>query len=170
MDDRTQLQRLAQEVEVLRKRLDEINLRIEQVDAVLSEHTITEAVLQALVSHDQERVYQRTFRSVRACVCRMFTKQNKKALPSLIWALVCLENARGATQKPSRKNDVWTSNGYGTSSKNNPTLTESSLGEAAQTFNKLAEQMKKPPTPQPSPTVPSETKTHPFSPTHPPFP
>jgi len=44
MVDRTQLQRLAQEVEVLRKRLEEINIRIEQVDAVLAEHTITEAV------------------------------------------------------------------------------------------------------------------------------
>ena len=41
MVDRAQLQRLAQEVETLRKRLDEINLRIEQVDAVLAEHAET---------------------------------------------------------------------------------------------------------------------------------
>ena len=102
MDDRTQLQRLAQEVEVLRKRLDEINLRIEQVDAVLSEHTITEAVLQALVSHDQERGVS-THLPIGSGVCLPYVH---KALPSLIWVLVCLENARGAMQKPSRKNDV----------------------------------------------------------------
>ena len=45
MVDRTELQRLAQEVEGLRKRLEEINMRIEQVDAVLAEHNITETVL-----------------------------------------------------------------------------------------------------------------------------
>ena len=53
MVDRTQLQRLAQEVEVLRKRLDEINVRIEQVDAVLAEHAITDAVLEALLGHEE---------------------------------------------------------------------------------------------------------------------
>jgi prefoldin subunit 5 len=51
MVDRTELQRLAQEVEVLRKRLEEINLRIEQVDVVLAEHDITETVLANLLSH-----------------------------------------------------------------------------------------------------------------------
>ena len=51
MVDRAQLQRLASEVETLRKRLDEINLRIEQVDAVLAEHAITDAVLETLLSH-----------------------------------------------------------------------------------------------------------------------
>ena len=40
MVDRAQLQRLAQEVETFRKRLEEINLRIEQVDVVLAEHPI----------------------------------------------------------------------------------------------------------------------------------
>ena len=53
MVDRAQLQRLAQEVETLRKRLDEINVRIEQVDAVLAEHAITDAVLETLLSHQK---------------------------------------------------------------------------------------------------------------------
>ena len=55
MVDRAQLQRLAQEVETLRKRLDEINLRIEQVDAVLAEHAITDAVLDTLLARDGGR-------------------------------------------------------------------------------------------------------------------
>ena len=55
MVDRVQLQGLAQEVESLRKRLDEINLRIEQVDAVLAEHAITDAVLDTLLSHEDGR-------------------------------------------------------------------------------------------------------------------
>ena len=52
MVDRAQLQRLAQEVETLRKRLEEINQRIDQVDVVLAEHSITDAVLETLLAHD----------------------------------------------------------------------------------------------------------------------
>lgn len=52
MVDRTQLQRMARDVEALRKRLDEIHLRMEQVDAVLSEHKITAASLKALMAHE----------------------------------------------------------------------------------------------------------------------
>ena len=52
MVDRTQLQRMARDVEALRKRLDEIHLRIEQVDAVLSEHKITAGALKALMAHE----------------------------------------------------------------------------------------------------------------------
>ena len=48
MVDRTQLQQHAREVEALRKRFDEINLRLEQVDTVLAEHAITTSVLSAL--------------------------------------------------------------------------------------------------------------------------
>jgi prefoldin subunit 5 len=52
MVDRTQLQRMARDVEALRKRLDEIHLRMEQVDAVLSEHKITAGALKALMAHE----------------------------------------------------------------------------------------------------------------------
>ena len=52
MVDRSQLQRMAKDVEALRKRLDEIHIRIEQVDAVLSEHTITAGALKALMAHE----------------------------------------------------------------------------------------------------------------------
>ena len=49
MDERATLQRLAKEVEGLRARHTQIGGQLEQVDAVLSEHTVTEAVLKALV-------------------------------------------------------------------------------------------------------------------------
>ena len=52
MVDRSQLQRMAKDVEALRKRLDEIHLRMEQVDAVLSEHNITAGALKALMAHE----------------------------------------------------------------------------------------------------------------------
>ena len=52
MVDRSQLQRMAKDVEALRKRLDEIHLRMEQVDAVLSEHNITAGALNALMAHE----------------------------------------------------------------------------------------------------------------------
>lgn len=50
MVDRNQLQQHAREVEALRKRFDEINLRLEQVDTVLAEHAITTSVLSALTA------------------------------------------------------------------------------------------------------------------------
>ena len=43
---------MAKDVEALRKRLDEIHLRMEQVDAVLSEHNITAGALNALMAHE----------------------------------------------------------------------------------------------------------------------
>lgn len=164
MDDRTQLQRLAQEVEVLRKRLDEINLRIEQVDAVLSEHTITEAVLQALVSHDQERGVS-THLPIGSGVCLPYVhkaEQEGVALVDLgagVFGERPWSNAKAITEE--RRLDIQR---LRDELKEQSDLTESSLGEAAQTFNKLAEQMKKPPSPQPSTIVPSETKDPPPSP------
>ena len=52
MVDRSQLQRMAKDVEALRKRLDEIHLRMGQVDAVISEHKITSEALKALMAHE----------------------------------------------------------------------------------------------------------------------
>ena len=49
MNERETLQRLAKEVEGLRGRLSQIAGQLEQVDAVLAEHNVTEAVLKSLL-------------------------------------------------------------------------------------------------------------------------
>ena len=49
MNERETLQRLAKEVEGLRGRLNQIAGQLEQVDAVLAEHNVTEAVLKSLL-------------------------------------------------------------------------------------------------------------------------
>ena len=49
MNERETLQRLAKEVEGLRGRLNKIAGQLEQVDAVLAEHNVTEAVLKSLL-------------------------------------------------------------------------------------------------------------------------
>jgi len=51
MNERETLQRLAKEVEGLRGRLNQIAGQLEQVDAVLAEHNVTEAVLKSLLQH-----------------------------------------------------------------------------------------------------------------------
>lgn len=149
MDERTQLQRLAQEVEVLRKRLDEINLRIEQVDAVLAEHTITEAVLNALAARDDGSSIS-THLPIGSGICLPYVHEGEEEgtalvdLGSGIFGERPWSDAKTITEE--RRTDIQR---LRDELKQQSDITESTLGEAAQTFNKLAEQLNKA-KPQPS--------------------
>ena len=97
MVDRAQLQRLAQEVETLRKRLEEINLRIEQVDVVLAEHTITDAVLNTLLAHDAGASIS-THLPIGSGVSLPYRHQDSQEGTALVdWVRGCSANAHGAT-------------------------------------------------------------------------
>ncbi|MEL0331837.1 MAG: hypothetical protein VW982_06440 [Candidatus Poseidoniales archaeon] len=152
MVDRTQLQRLAQEVEVLRKRLDEINVRIEQVDAVLAEHAITDAVLDALLGH-QEGTSISTHLPIGSGISLPYRHERAEEGVALVdlgagvfgerpWS-----DARAITHQ--RKEDIQR---LRDELKQQSDLTETSLAKAAQTFNGLAEQLKQ----QPAPPAPTE--------------
>ena len=155
MDERTQLQRLAQEVEVLRKRLDEINLRIEQVDAVLAEHTITETVLNALAGREDGSNIS-THLPIGSGICLPYVHEGEEEgtalvdLGSGIFGERPWSDAKTITEE--RRADI---QHLRDELKEQSNITESTLGEAAQTFNKLAEQLKKAksspsPTPEPA--------------------
>ena len=162
MDERTQLQRLAQEVEVLRKRLDEINLRIEQVDAVLAEHTITETVLNALAGREGSSIIS-THLPIGSGICLPYVHDGDEEgtalvdLGSGIFGERPWSDAKTITEE--RRADI---QHLRDELKEQSNITESTLGEAAQTFNKLAEQLKKAkssPSPTPEPAEqPEETQ------------
>ncbi len=158
MVDRTQLQRLAQEVEVLRKRLDEINLRIEQVDAVLAEHTITDAVLEALLGHGQGASIS-THLPIGSGVSLPYRHQGAEEgvalvdLGSGVFGERPWSDARSITHQ--RKVDIQR---LRDELKQQSDQTETSLGQAAQTFNRLAETLKQQADPSPSPPS-QETET-----------
>lgn len=158
MVDRTQLQRLAQEVEVLRKRLDEINLRIEQVDAVLAEHTITDAVLEALLGHGQGASIS-THLPIGSGVSLPYRHQGAEEgvalvdLGSGVFGERPWSDARSITHQ--RKADIQR---LRDELKQQSDQTETSLGQAAQTFNRLAETLKQQADPSPSPPS-QETET-----------
>ena len=152
MIDRAQLQRLAQEVETLRKRLDEINLRIEQVDAVLAEHAITDAVLDTLLSHEDGRTIS-THLPIGSGVSLPYRHDGEREGTALVdlgtgvfgerpWS-----DVRTITQQ--RQADI---QHLRDELKEQSDQTETSLAKAAQTFNQLAEQLKQP---TPSTTLPT---------------
>ncbi len=146
MVDRAQLQRLAQEVETLRKRLEEINLRIEQVDVVLAEHTITDAVLETLLAHDAGASIS-THLPIGSGVSLPYRHQDSEEGTALVdlGAGVFGERAwsdvRALTQQ--RQTDI---QHLRDELKQQSDQTESSLAQAAQSFNQLAEQIKQQPT------------------------
>ena len=149
MVDRAQLQRLAGEVETLRKRLDEINLRIEQVDAVLAEHAITDAVLDTLLSHEDGRTISthlsHWFR--RESPYRHDGEHEGTALVDLgtgVFGERPWSDVRTITQQ--RQADI---QHLRDELKEQSDQTETSLAKAAQTFNQLAEQLKQPAPPPP---------------------
>lgn len=158
MVDRTQLQRLAQEVEVLRKRLDEINLRIEQVDAVLAEHAITDAVLEALLGHGQGSSIS-THLPIGSGISLPYRHQGDKEgvalvdLGSGVFGERPWSDARSITTQ--RKDDIQR---LRDELKEQSDQTETSLGQAAQTFNRLAESLKQQANPE-SPPAPSSSET-----------
>lgn len=154
MIDRAQLQRLAQEVETLRKRLDEINLRIEQVDAVLAEHAITDAVLDTLLSHEDGRTIS-THLPIGSGVSLPYRHDGEREGTALVdlgtgvfgerpWS-----DVRTITQQ--RQADI---QHLRDELKEQSDQTETSLAKAAQTFNQLAEQLKQPTPSTASPTTP----------------
>ncbi|MEC8632531.1 MAG: hypothetical protein VXY10_03735 [Candidatus Thermoplasmatota archaeon] len=162
MVDRAQLQRLAGEVETLRKRLDEINLRIEQVDAVLAEHAITDAVLDTLLSHEDGRTIS-THLPIGSGVSLPYRHDGEHEGTALVdlgtgvfgerpWS-----DVRTITQQ--RQADI---QHLRDELKEQSDQTETSLAKAAQTFNQLAEQLKQPtPSAVPSAASPSNEESTP---------
>ena len=161
MVDRAQLQRLAGEVETLRKRLDEINLRIEQVDAVLAEHAITDAVLDTLLSHEDGRTIS-THLPIGSGVSLPYRHDGEREGTALVdlgtgvfgerpWS-----DVRTITQQ--RQADI---QHLRDELKEQSDQTETSLAKAAQTFNQLAEQLKQPTPSAPAATSPSQEESTP---------
>ena len=161
MVDRAQLQGLAQEVESLRKRLDEINLRIEQVDAVLAEHAITDAVLDTLLAHEDGRTIS-THLPIGSGVSLPYRHDGEAEGTALVdlgtgvfgerpWS-----DVRTITQQ--RQADI---QHLRDELKEQSDLTESSLAKAAQTFNQLAEQMKQPASPPSTASQPTPVEATP---------
>ena len=146
MVDRAQLQRLASEVETLRKRLDEINLRIEQVDAVLAEHAITDAVLETLLSHQQGASIS-THLPIGSGVSLPYrhngVAEEGTALVDLgtgvfgerLWSDARTMTGRRQEDIQQLRNEL----------KQQSDQSEAALGRAAQAFNQLAEQLKQSP-------------------------
>ena len=162
MVDRAQLQRLAGEVETLRKRLDEINLRIEQVDAVLAEHAITDAVLDTLLSHEDGRTIS-THLPIGSGVSLPYRhdgEQEGTALVDLgtgVFGERPWSDVRTITQQ--RQADI---QHLRDELKEQSDQTETSLAKAAQTFNQLAEQLKQPaPSTTPATASPSQEESTP---------
>ena len=146
MVDRAQLQRLASEVETLRKRLDEINLRIEQVDAVLAEHAITDAVLETLLSHQQGTSIS-THLPIGSGVSLPYrhngVAEEGTALVDLgtgVFGERRWSDARTMTGR--RQEDIQQ---LRNELKQQSDQSEAALGRAAQAFNQLAEQLKQSP-------------------------
>ena len=157
--DRAQLQRLAQEVEALRKRLEEINLRIDQVDVVLAEHTITDAVLETLPAHDAGASIS-THLPIGSGVSLPYRHQDPQEGTALVdlGAGVSGERSwndvRALTQQ--RQADIQR---LRDELKQQSEQTETSLGQAAQSFNRLAEQLKQTPSAGPTGAPPIEAPT-----------
>ena len=166
MVDRTELQRLAQEVEGLRKRLEEINMRIEQVDTVLAEHSITETVLNTLLAHETGSSIS-THLPIGSGVSLPYRHQGEEEgvalvdLGSGVFGERPWSEAKTITEE--RRQDI---QHLRDELKQQSDITETSLAKAAQTFNGLAEQMKQAvPTPPPAEAPPAtEEEPAPSSP------
>lgn len=153
MVDRAQLQRFAQEVEVLRKRLDEINMRIEQVDAILSEHSVTEALLDALLAHEDGRSIS-THLPIGSGVSLPYRHEGEEEGIALVdlgsgvfgerpWSEAKTITGERQADIQHLRNEL----------KVQSDQTEASLAQAAQAFNALAEQMKQPTNTAPTPAA-----------------
>jgi prefoldin subunit 5 len=159
MVDRAQLQRLAQEVEALRKRLEEINLRIDQVDVVLAEHTITDAVLETLLAHDAGASIS-THLPIGSGVSLPYRHQDPQEGTALVdlgagvFGERSWNDVRALTQQ--RQADIQR---LRDELKQQSEQTETSLGQAAQSFNRLAEQLKQTPSAGPTGAPPIEAPT-----------
>ena len=160
MVDRAQLQRLAQEVETLRKRLDEINVRIEQVDAVLAEHAITDAVLETLLSHQKGSEIS-THLPIGSGVSLPYrhdgSSEEGTALVDLgtgVFGERRWSDARAMTER--RQQDIQQ---LRDELKQQSDQTEAALGRSAQTFNQLAEQLKQTTSVSPPPSDASSVST-----------
>lgn len=163
MVDRAQLQRLAQEVEALRKRLEEINLRIEQVDAVLAEHAITDAVLETLLGRRKGASIS-THLPIGSGVSLPYLHEGAEEglalvdLGSGVFGERPWSETRSLTQK--RRDDIQR---LRDELKQQSDQTETSLGQAAQTFNSLAETIKKQTVAEPVATTKTEEPATPES-------
>ncbi len=166
MVEREQLQRLAQEVETLRKRLEEINLRIEQVDTVLAEHGITESVLKTLLDNNGQRSIS-THLPIGSGVSLPYRHPGGGEGSALVdlgsgvfgerpWSEALDITAQRQGDIQHLRDEL----------KTQSDLTEQSLGEAAQAFNALAEQVKnqRPSSPSPPPPAPEEADESPSAP------
>ena len=159
MVDRAQLQRLAQEVETLRKRLEEINQRIDQVDVVLAEHSITDAVLETLLAHDAGASIS-THLPIGSGVSLPYRHQDSEEGTALVdlgagvFGERSWNDVRALTQQ--RQADI---QHLRDELKQQSEQTEASLGQAAQSFNRLAEQLKQTPSAAPTVTPPVAAPT-----------
>ena len=159
MVDRAQLQRLAQEVETLRKRLEEINQRIDQVDVVLAEHSITDAVLETLLAHDAGASIS-THLPIGSGVSLPYRHQDSEEGTALVdlgagvFGERSWNDVRALTQQ--RQADI---QHLRDELKQQSEQTEASLGQAAQSFNHLAEQLKQTPSAAPTVTPPVAAPT-----------
>ena len=159
MVEREQLQRLAQEVETLRKRLEEINLRIEQVDTVLAEHGITESVLKTLLDDNGQRSIS-THLPIGSGVSLPYRHPGGGEGSALVdlgsgvfgerpWSEALDITAQRQGDIQHLRDEL----------KTQSELTEQSLGEAAQAFNALAEQVKNQrPAPPATPPTPASNE------------
>lgn len=162
MVDRNQLQQHAREVEALRKRFDEINLRLEQVDTVLAEHAITTSVLSALTA-PSDKASISTHLPIGSGVSLPYSHTGKEEGTALVdlgagvfgerpWS-----DAHAITDQ--RRQDIQQ---LRDELKEQADQTEASLAEVAQKFNALAETLQNqaaaPPTLSPAPTPHEEEK------------
>ncbi len=158
MVDRNQLQQHAREVEALRKRFDEINLRLEQVDTVLAEHAITTSVLSALTA-PSDKASVSTHLPIGSGVSLPYRHVGSKEGTALVdlgagvfgerpWS-----DAHAITDQ--RRQDIQQ---LRDELKGQADQTEASLAEVAQKFNTLAETLQAQATPSPpaSPTLSPE--------------
>jgi len=171
MVDRTQLQGLARDVESLRRRLDEIHLRLEQVDAVLAEHDITSQVLEALLAHENPS-HASSQVSIGSGVSLQYTHEGGDEGVALIdlgggvfgerhWS-----DAKSITEE--RRSDIQHLRDELAAQAEQ---TETNLAEVAKTFNAAAEQLQakaQPPQSTVEPTPPGPKEPEPPSSTAPP--
>ena len=159
MDERATLQRLAKEVEGLRARHTQIGSQLQQVDAVLSEHSVTEAVLQALVQ--QASAASTTHVSIGSGVGLPYMAGDSEGtalidLGSNIFGERPWSDALAMTEQ--RRHDI---QALRDELAEQAEQTERQLATGAQTFNRMASALEAnasqapPPSPQPPSSEPS---------------
>ena len=157
MDERATLQRLAKEVEGLRARHTQIGGQLEQVDAVLAEHNVTEAVLQALVKQPSSEAT--THVSIGSGVSLPYTAQGTEGtalidLGSNIFGERPWSDALAITEQ--RRHDIQAlRNELADQAKQ----TERQLAAGAKTFNRMASTLEaNAPAPSSQPSIPPSSE------------